>query len=163
MTRPEVGDVVRAKVSRVEIFGAFCEFEDQEILVLIPEVSWIASFASCQEVISIGDELEVEILHVNENPRAISASVRANHPKSNPWDKRWSIRVGDEISANVLRWVEKPHRCHDSGGYLLALRPSALVMLCGVEAGRLKACDECQVVVTAVDALKHQVRVSLVE
>jgi ribosomal protein S1 len=161
MTSLIVGDVVKAKVCRVEVFGAFCEFEGQEILVLIPEVSWIASFASCQEVISANDELEVNILHVNETPRKISASIRANHPESNPWDERWPLQVGDEMEAKVLRWVEEAHRCGNSGGYLLALSPAALVMLCGVEAGHLKAGDKCQVVVTAVDALKHQVRVSL--
>ena len=53
------GDVVRAVVRKTAVFGLFCEYGRHEILVLIPEVSWIPSFASCDQVAAVGDELMV--------------------------------------------------------------------------------------------------------
>jgi hypothetical protein len=46
----EPGDVVRVVVRKTAVFGLFCEYGTHEILVLIPEVSWIPSFASCEQV-----------------------------------------------------------------------------------------------------------------
>src|SRR5262249_13880918 len=56
------GDVVRAVVRKTAVFGLFCECGTHEILVLIPEISWIPSFASCEQVAAVGDELEVKII-----------------------------------------------------------------------------------------------------
>ncbi len=51
-------DVVRAIVRKTAVFGLFCEHGTDEILVLIPEISCIPSFSSCEQVAAVGDELE---------------------------------------------------------------------------------------------------------
>jgi hypothetical protein len=66
------------------------------------------------------------------------------------------------LDATVVRWVEKADRCGDAGGYLLALRPAALVMLCGQEAGRFKSGDKVAVGVAEIDARHGKVTVGLV-
>ena len=150
------GDVVRAVVRKTAVFGLFCEYGTHEILVLIPEISWIPSFASCEQVAAVGDELEVKIVHIDRERNKIAGSLRALHPESDPWHGAWQLGVGDVLDATVVRWVEKADRCGGAGGYLLALRPAALVMLCGQEAGRFKSGDRVAVRVTAIDATAGQ-------
>jgi hypothetical protein len=156
-----IGDVVRAVVRQTAVFGLFCEFQSHVILVLIPEVSWIPSFASCEQVAAVGDELEIKIIHIDEDRHQIVGSLKALHPENTPWSGSWRLGVGDELEATVVRWVEKADRCGDTGGYLLALRPSALVMLCGQESGRFKSDDRCTVRVTALDPARKKVEVAL--
>ena len=156
------GDVVLAVVRRTAVFGLFCEYGTHEILVLIPEISWIPSFASCEQVAAVGDELEVKIIHIDRERNEIVGSLVALHPESNPWHGTWQLGVGDVLNATVVRWVDKADRCGGAGGYLLALRPAAFVMLCGQEAGRFKSGDRVAVKVTALDARIWQVTVGLV-
>lgn len=155
----KVGDIVRAKVRRTEVFGVFCECRGREILVLIPETSWIPCFNSCHQFASVGDELEVKLVVVNEEQEKIAGSIRAMHPENNPWEGSWQLRAGDEFSATVIRWVEKADRCGDNGGYLVALRPAAFVMLCGLDADAYRPGDVCPVVVTSIDERRRQVKV----
>jgi S1 RNA binding domain len=155
------GDVVRATVRQTAAFGIFCEYEQHEILVLIPEISWIPSFGSCQQVAAVGDELEVKIVHIDKERSKIAGSIRALHPENDPWGGPWRLSIGDVFDATVVRWVEKADRCGDAGGYLLALRPAAFVMLCGVEAGRFQSGDKCTVKIASIDELHRQVKVAL--
>jgi hypothetical protein len=156
------GDVVRAVVRKTAVFGLFCECRTHEKLVLIPEVSWIPSFASCDQVAAVGDELEVKIVHIDRERNKIAGSVRGLHPESDPWHGAWQLGVGDVLEATVVRWVEKADRCGGAGGYLLALRPAALVMLCGQEAGRFWSGETLTVRITAIDARQRKVTVALV-
>ena len=155
------GDVVRAVVRQTAVFGLFCEYLTHEILVLIPELSWIPSFASCEQVAAVGDELALKIIHIDRQRNKVAGSLIALHPESNPWHGAWQLGVGDVVEATAVRWVEKADRCGDAGGYLLALRPAALVMLCGQDAGRLKSGDRCAVRVTSIDPSRRKVTVAL--
>jgi predicted RNA-binding protein with RPS1 domain len=155
----KTGDVVRAVVRKTAVFGLFCEFGTHQILVLIPEISWIPSFASCDQVGAVGDELEIMVIQIDRERNKIAGSLVALHPESDPWHGKWQLGVGDVMNATVVRWVERADRCGDTGGYLLALRPAALVMLCGQEAGRFKSGDTVAVKVTAFDARTRQVTV----
>ncbi len=156
------GDVVRAVVRKTAVFGLFCEFGTHEILVLIPEISWIPSFASCEQVAAVGDELEIKIVHIDRERNKIAGSLVALHSESDPWHGKRQLGVSDVLEATVVRWVEKADRCGDAGGYLLALRPAAFVMLCGQDAGRFKNGDTVTVKITALDGRTRQIRVALV-
>jgi hypothetical protein len=158
----KTGDVVRAVVRKTAVFGLFCEYRTHEILVRIPELSWIPSFASCEQVAAVGDELEVKIIHIDRERNKVAGSLVALHPENDPWHGAWRLGVGDVLEATVVRWVEKADRCGGAGGYLLALRPAALVMLCGQKAGRFRSGETVTVRVTAIDARRRQVAVALV-
>ncbi len=158
----DTGDVVRAVVRKTAVFGLFCEYGSHEILVLIPEISWIPSFASCEQVAAVGDELKIKIVHIDRERNKVAGSLRALHPGSDPWHGAWRLGVGDVLNATVVRWAENADRCGGGGGYLLALRPAAFVMLCGQEAGRFKIGDTVAVKVTTLDARSRQVTVGLV-
>jgi hypothetical protein len=155
------GDVVRAVVRKTAVFGLFCEYGTHEILVLIPEISWIPSFASCEQVATAGDELEVKIVHIDKERNKIAGSLRALYPECDPWSGTWQLNVGDVLKATVVRWVDQADRCGDAGAYLLALRPAALVMLCGQEAGQFRSGDGVAVRVTSIDARHRKVTVAL--
>jgi predicted RNA-binding protein with RPS1 domain len=155
------GDVVRAVVRKTAVFGLFCDYGTHEILVLIPEISWIPSFASCEQVAAVGDELEVKIIHIDRERNKIAGSLVALHPECDPWHGKRQLGVGDLLNATVVRWVGQADRCAGAGGYLLALRPAAFVILCGQEAGRFKIGDSVTVKVTALDARTRQVTVGL--
>ncbi|HWG41236.1 MAG TPA: alpha/beta fold hydrolase, partial [Gemmataceae bacterium] len=142
------GDVVRAVVRKTAVFGLFCEFGRDEILVRIPEISWIPSFASCEQVAAVGDELEVKIIHIDRERNKIAGSLVALHPESDPWHGKWQLVVGDVLDATVVRRVERADRCGGAGGHLLSLRPAAFVMLCGQEASRFKNSETVAVKVT---------------
>jgi transcriptional accessory protein Tex/SPT6 len=77
VTTVNTGDVVRATVPKTAVFGLFCEYRTHEILVLIPEISWIPSFASCEQVAAVGDELEIKIIHIDKDCNKIAGSLRA--------------------------------------------------------------------------------------
>ncbi len=156
------GDVVKAVVRKTAVFGLFCECGPHEILVLIPEISWIPSFASCEQAAAVGDELEVKIVHVDRDRNKIAGSIKALHPESDPWHGAWQLGIGDVLEATVVRWVEQADRCGGAGGYLLALRPAALVMLCGQESGRFSRGERVAVRVSAIDARQGKVTVALV-
>ncbi len=100
------GDVVRAVVRKTAVFGLFCEYARHEILVLIPDISWIPSFASCEQVAAVGDELDVKIVHIDRERNKIAGSLLALYPGSDPWHGAWQLGVGDVLGATVLRWVE---------------------------------------------------------
>jgi uncharacterized protein len=74
------GDVVQAVVRKTAVFGLFCEYGTHEIQVLIPEISWIPSFASCEQVAAVGDELEVKIVHIDLHFKRTGTAVRARMP-----------------------------------------------------------------------------------
>src|SRR5215831_16752016 len=96
----QIGDIVRARASIVAAFGIFFDIEGQSVLVLIPETSWVASFASCQELAEVGDEFDVKVLRDSGGGR-ISGSLKAVHPESDPWSGRWPLSVGAKLSATV--------------------------------------------------------------
>lgn len=121
------GEVVEVEVRTVAVFGVFCRHGEEEILVLIPETSWVASFCSCEQFARSGDRLTVKIIHVDASKGKISASIKALHP--DPW-ATGELAPGIEHQARVVRYVEKADRCMDGPGYLIELIPGAYVMLC---------------------------------
>lgn len=123
----KVGDVVDAEVTNVQVFGIFCRHRQEEVLVLIPETSWIASACSCEQFAQPGDTLTVKILHIDAASGKIAATIKGHHV--NPWETD-QLNVGCRHDALVVRHVEKSDRCNDKPAYLLELLPGAFTMLC---------------------------------
>jgi hypothetical protein len=153
------GQVVEVEVQKVAVFGAFCRYQDQEVLLRIPETSWVASFCSCDQFTAPGDRLTVKILHVDPDPGQASATVTGLHP--NPWaDGR--LAPGLEYLARVVRPVEAADRCGGRPGFLLELVPGSFVMLC--DGGQsLRPGQQVRVVVRESDFSKRSVTVALCE
>jgi len=75
--RVQEGEVVKAVVKRLVDFGAFLEIEEGvEGLVHISEIA-DRHIAQPSEVLSVGQELDVKVLSVNEEDQRISLSIKA--------------------------------------------------------------------------------------
>ncbi|MFL5340746.1 MAG: S1 RNA-binding domain-containing protein [Gemmataceae bacterium] len=150
------GQIVEVEVQTVAVFGLFCRHDGQDVLVRIPETSWVASYCSCHQFAAPGDRLTVKVIHVDVNSGEVSASITALHP--NPWPDGL-LAAGTEHQARVVRFVESADRCGDGPGYLLELLPGAYAMLCG-GGPPLGVGQFCGVMVVESDFSRRAVRVA---
>ena len=67
-------------------YGAFVKLEPGiEGLVHISEMSWTKRINHPSELVSIGDQIEVQVLNINKDKQEISLGIKQVQP--NPWDK----------------------------------------------------------------------------
>jgi len=74
------------EVVNVMSYGAFVKLEPGlEGLVHISEMSWTKRINHPNELVSIGDKIEVQVLNINKDKQEISLGMKQVQP--NPWDK----------------------------------------------------------------------------
>jgi small subunit ribosomal protein S1 len=74
------------EVVNIMPYGAFVKLEPGiEGLVHISEMSWIKRISNPQEVVQIGDKVEVQVLNINHDKKEISLGMK--QCQSNPWDE----------------------------------------------------------------------------
>jgi small subunit ribosomal protein S1 len=84
------------EVVNVMTYGAFVKLEPGiEGLVHISEMSWTKRINHPNELVSIGDKLEVQVLNINKDKQEISLGMK--QCQSNPWDK-----VAERYPPNTL-------------------------------------------------------------
>ena len=80
-----VGSRITGEVVNVMSYGAFVKLEDGiEGLVHISEMSWTRRLNHPNEMVNIGDEVEVVVLGINTDKQEISLGMKQTQP--NPWD-----------------------------------------------------------------------------
>jgi len=96
-----LGKKVNGKVVSLVDYGAFIELEPGvEGLLHVSEMSWTKKVHRPENVLSVGDEVEVAITDVNLPERKISLSLRQTEP--NPWfDLATKYKVGSKITGKV--------------------------------------------------------------
>jgi small subunit ribosomal protein S1 len=81
-----VGSRHTGEVVNVMSYGAFVKLEPGiEGLVHISEMSWTKRINHPSELVSIGDQIEVQVLNINKEKQEISLGMKQVQP--NPWDK----------------------------------------------------------------------------
>jgi len=81
-----VGSRVRGSVVNVMSYGAFVKLEEGiEGLVHISEMSWTKRISHPNELVDIGDEIDVVVLGINKEKQEISLGMKQT--QENPWDK----------------------------------------------------------------------------
>jgi 4-hydroxy-3-methylbut-2-enyl diphosphate reductase len=99
-----VGDVVEGKVMRFTDYGAFVDIGGVDGLLHISEISW-GKLKHPEEVLKIGDIINVKILSLNEEKGKISLGLKQTQPE--PWslvgDK---YKVGDVLEGKVVQIKE---------------------------------------------------------
>ena len=78
----EEGEVRQGRVSGISSFGVFVNLGGADGLIHISELSW-EPVRSPEEVVKIGDSLEVYVLKVDQHARKIALSLRRLRPE--PW------------------------------------------------------------------------------
>ena len=99
-----VDDVVEGTVMRFTDYGAFIDIGGIDGLLHISEISW-GKLKHPQEVLSIGEKVNVKILSMNEEKEKISLGLKQNTPE--PWsiiDEKYEI--GQVIEGKVVQIKE---------------------------------------------------------
>ncbi|PKZ99279.1 30S ribosomal protein S1 [Streptococcus mitis] len=99
-----VGDVVTGKVARITSFGAFIDLGGVDGLVHLTELSHERN-VSPKSVVTVGEEIEVKILDLNEEEGRVSLSLKATTP--GPWDGvEQKLTKGDVVEGTVKRLTD---------------------------------------------------------
>ena len=99
-----VGDIVTGNVARITSFGAFIDLGGVDGLVHLTELSHERN-VSPKSVVSVGDEIEVKVLDLNEEEGRVSLSLKATTP--GPWDGvEQKLAAGDVIEGTVKRLTD---------------------------------------------------------
>jgi len=89
------------KVTNIADYGAFVEIEPGiEGLVHVSEMDWTNKNVAPSKVVSLGDEVEVMVLEIDEDKRRISLGMK--QCKANPWEEfAGSVKRGDKVKGPV--------------------------------------------------------------
>ncbi|HET7315072.1 30S ribosomal protein S1 [Salinisphaera sp.] len=88
-------------VTNITDYGAFVEIEEGvEGLVHVSEMDWTNKNVNPNQVVSVGDEVEVMVLEIDEERRRISLGMK--QCQSNPWeDFAAQHQRGDTVSGQI--------------------------------------------------------------
>ena len=97
---------VKGKIVNILPYGVFVELDAGiEGLIHVSEVSWQRRNINPQEMFTIGENIEVQIINIDRESRRISLSVK--QLESNPWldiDKKYP--VGSKITGKVTGFTD---------------------------------------------------------
>ena len=100
----EVGSIVKGTVARLTSFGAFVDLGGVDGLVHVTELSHERN-VSPKSVVSVGEEIEVKVLAIDEEAGRVSLSLKATTP--GPWDGvEQKLAAGDVIEGKVKRLTD---------------------------------------------------------
>ena len=100
----EEGEVRKGRVTGVSSFGAFVDIGGADGLVHISELSW-APVASVEEVVRVGEEIDVYILRVDRENRRIALSVR--RLQQTPWELAANkFEIGQLVTGTVTKLTD---------------------------------------------------------
>jgi small subunit ribosomal protein S1 len=103
----QVGSIVKGKVKRIEPFGAFVEVAPGiEGLLHISELSW-SRVADPNEVVSVGQEIQVKILKKESLEGKLRISLSLKQAGAEPWDSLPSdFKEGNVVLGKVTRCMK---------------------------------------------------------
>jgi Ribosomal protein S1 len=101
--RYNVGDVIKAPVTKITTFGVFIEIEPGiEGLAHISELSWTKRITNPKDVLNIGDVVEAKILGFDLDKKRVSLGLK--QLQENPWDTiEERYPVGKVLTAKVVK------------------------------------------------------------
>ena len=99
--RYPTGTRMFGKVTNITDYGSFVEIEPGiEGLVHVSEMDWTNKNVNPGKVVSLGDEVEVMVLEIDEDRRRISLGMKQCRP--NPWQEfADNHRKGDKVSGTI--------------------------------------------------------------
>ncbi|HWQ35741.1 MAG TPA: 30S ribosomal protein S1 [Blastocatellia bacterium] len=99
--RYQIGARVKGKVVSIADYGAFVELEPGvEGLVHVSEMSWSKRVKHPSKLVSVGQEIEAQVLEIDSNNRRISLGIK--QIEANPWEtlaERYA--VGSHVRGRV--------------------------------------------------------------
>ena len=99
-----VGQVLTGRVISLTDFGAFVDLGGADGLIHLSELAW-EHVTHPREVLSVGDEVEVEVIHIDKEQQRIGLS-RKNR-LSDPWDTLAATYEPDQLVQGVITKMTK--------------------------------------------------------
>lgn len=97
----EPGQMRHGRVSSVCDFGAFVDLGGADGLVHISELAWSPT-AHPSEVVSVGQEVDVQVISVDHEKKKIALSLRRAQPE--PWSTiAETYNIGDEVQGKITK------------------------------------------------------------
>ncbi len=153
------GARIFGKVTNIADYGCFVEIEEGiEGLVHVSEMDWTNKNVSPAKIVSLGDEVEVMILDIDEERRRISLGMKQCQP--NPWDEFASGHdKGSEVTGIIKSITDFGIFVGLDGGIDGLVHLSDLAWnIPGEEAVRgYKKGDELRAMVLSVDAERERI------
>ena len=89
------------KVTNITDYGAFVEIEQGiEGLVHVSEMDWTNKNVDPKKIVTLGDEVEVMVIEIDESKRRISLGMK--QCKANPWDDfETRFKKGDHVKGTI--------------------------------------------------------------
>ena len=94
------------KVTNITDYGAFVEIEQGiEGLVHVSEMDWTNKNVDPKKIVTLGDEVEVMVIEIDESKRRISLGMK--QCKANPWDDfETRFKKGDHVKGTIRSITE---------------------------------------------------------
>lgn len=147
------------KVTNLTDYGAFVEIEDGiEGLVHVSEMDWTNKNIDPKKVVTLGNEVEIMILEINEERRRISLGMKQCKP--NPWEEfAANFKKGDKVRGAIKSITDFGVFVGLSGNIDGLIHLSDLSWVdSGEEAVRnLKKGDELEAVILSIDTNKERI------
>jgi len=104
--RFHVDDKLTGKISNITDYGAFVDLGNGvEGLVHISEMSWTKKNTHPSKIVTLGQEVNVIVLEVDESKRRISLGLK--QLQENPWEKfAKEHKVGDIVEGEIKNVIE---------------------------------------------------------
>ncbi|WP_239078228.1 MULTISPECIES: 30S ribosomal protein S1 [Deefgea] len=151
------------KVTNLTDYGSFVEIEQGiEGLVHVSEMDWTNKNVHPSKVVSLGDEVEVMILDIDEDKRRISLGMK--QCMANPWDDfAENFKKGDKLKGAIKSITDFGVFVGLAGGIDGLVHLSDLSWhVAGEEAVRnFKKGDEVEAVVLSIDVEKERISLGI--
>ncbi|MDG6896143.1 MULTISPECIES: 30S ribosomal protein S1 [Volucribacter] len=158
-----VGSKLTGKVTNLTDYGCFVEILDGvEGLVHVSEMDWTNKNIHPSKVVSLGDEVEVMVLEIDEERRRISLGLKQCKP--NPWQQfAETHNKGDKVEGKIKSITDFGIFIGLEGGIDGLVHLSDISWnVPGEEAVRnYKKGDEVAAVVLQVDAVKERISLGI--
>lgn len=152
----KVGSRVTGKVVSIADFGAVVDLGGVRGLVHRSELSW-GRFSQPSDVVSVGDDVTVEVLDVNRGRKRVSLSLKRTAP-----DPYAGVEVGEIVPATVTRVVDYGAFARLESGAEGLIHMSELSDVPGYRPDQLVVPgEELMVKVMQVDRAKHRIGLSV--
>jgi len=101
----KIGDTVKGKVVVLADYGAFVEIATGvEGLIHVSEMSWSQHLRSAQDFLTVGDEVDAQILTLDRDERKMSLGIKQLH--IDPWERIEELyAIGSKHTAKVRNFT----------------------------------------------------------
>ena len=103
----KIKDNIVCKITGFQPYGVFVTCDDYTGLVHISEIS-DEFVPNIEDILSVGDEIEVQILEIDDDNRRLKLSYKQAHPVHPRIKKMVKIRIGfHSLSKALPHWIDK--------------------------------------------------------